>query len=168
MSKAVRLALCVAAIGFWSAPAWAEAGESPALAAAMKDAATTLQVGLKASEREGTPISAKFEIEDGKLQLSVYTMKGDGFMEVVADPKTGAIAKAEKITDAEDLKAAATQKAAMAKAKVPLLTATDTAVKANTGFRAVSIYPGLKGGQATAEVTLLQGTTFKKVSEKLD
>ena len=168
MSKAVRLALCVAAIGFWSAPAWAEAGESAALAAAMKDASATLQVGLKASEREGTPVSAKFEIEDGKLQLSVYTMKGDGFMEVVADPKTGAIAKAEKITDAEDLKAAATQKAAMAKAKVPLLTATDTAVKANTGFRAVSIYPGLKGGQATAEVTLLQGTTFKKVSEKLD
>jgi hypothetical protein len=48
------------------------------------------------------------------------------------------------------------------------LTATDTAVKANTGFRAVSIYPGLKGGEATAEVTLLQGTTFKKVTEKLD
>jgi hypothetical protein len=95
-------------------------------------------------------------------------MKGDGFMEVVADPKTGAIAKAEKITDAGDLKAAAAQKAAMAKAKVPLLTATDTAVKGNTGFRAVSIYPGLKGGQATAEVILLQGTTFKKVSEKLD
>jgi len=168
ISKAVRLALCVAAIGFWSAPVWAEAGETAALAAAMKDASATLQVGLKASEREGTPVSAKFEIEDGKLQLSVYTMKGDGFMEVVADPKTGAIAKAEKINDAEDLKAAATQKAAMAKAKVPLLTATDTAVKANTGFRAVSIYPGLKGGQATAEVTLLQGTTFKKVSEKLD
>ncbi len=168
MSKAVRLALCVAAVGFWSDPAWAEAGESAALAAAMKDASATLQVGLKASEREGTPISAKFEIEDGKLQLSVYTMKGDGFMEVVADPKTGAIAKAEKITDAGDLKAAATQKAAMAKAKVPLLTAADTAVKANAGFRAVSIYPGLKGGQATAEVTLLQGTTFKKVSEKLD
>jgi len=38
------------------------------------------------------------------------------------------IAKAEKITDAGDLKEAAEQKAAMAKAKVPLLTATDTAV----------------------------------------
>jgi hypothetical protein len=68
--------------------------------------------------------------EDGKLQLSVYTMKGDDFMEVVADPKTGVIAKAEKITDAGDLKAASSQKAAMARAKVPLLTATETAVKA--------------------------------------
>ena len=56
----------------------------------------------------------------------------------------------------------------MAKATVSLLAAADAAAKANTGFRAVSIYPGLKGGQATAEVTLLQGTTFKKVSEKLD
>jgi hypothetical protein len=56
----------------------------------------------------------------------------------------------------------------MAKAKVPLLTATETAVKANAGFRAVSVVPELKGGQAMAEVTLLQGTAFKKVTEKLD
>ena len=27
------------------------------------------------------------------LQLSVYTLKGDDFTEVVADPKTGAIAQ---------------------------------------------------------------------------
>jgi hypothetical protein len=74
------------------------------LAAAMKNATATLQGGLRASEAQGTPISAKFEIEDGKLQLSVYTMKGNDFMEVVADPETGAIAKAEKITDAGDLK----------------------------------------------------------------
>src|SRR6266702_7360053 len=146
-SKTVRLLSLIAAVGFWSAalaPAWAEAGDPKVLAAALKDATATLQGGLKASEREGTPISAKFEIEDGKLQLSVYTMKGDGFMEVVADPKTGAIAKAEKITDAEDLKASTSQKAAMAKAKVPLLTAAETAVKANAGSRAVSIFPELK------------------------
>jgi len=171
MSRAVQLALSIGAIGFWSAgvaPVWAEGDDPKALAAALKDATATLQGGLSASEPQGTPISAKFEIEDGKLQLSIYTMKGNDFMEVVADPKSGAIAKAEKITDADDLKAATSQSAAMAKAKVSLLTATETAVKANTGFRAVSIFPELKGGQATAEVTLLQGTTFKKVVEKLD
>jgi hypothetical protein len=169
-SRAVQWISIVAAVGFWSTitvPARAE-DDPAALAAAMKDATATLQGGLKASEREGTPISAKFEIEDGKLQLSVYTMKGNDFMEVVADPKTGTIAKAEKITDSDDLKAASSQKAAMAKAKVPLLAATETAVKANTGSQAVSIFPELKNGQATAEVTLLQGTTFKKVTEKLD
>jgi hypothetical protein len=95
-------------------------------------------------------------------------MKGNDFMEVVADPSTGAIAKAEKIMDADDLKEAAEQKAAMAKAKVPLLTATETAVNANAGSRAAGIVPELKNGEATAEVTLLQGTTFKKVTEKLD
>ena len=170
-SRAVQLVSLIAAIGLWSAaavPAWAEGSDSAALAAAMKNATATLQGGLKASEAQGTPISAKFEIEDGKLQLSVYTMKGNDFMEVVADPNTGAIAKAEKITDAGDLKEAAEQKAAMPKAKVPLLTATETAVNANAGSRAVSVVPELKDGQATAEVTLLTGNTLKKVTEKLD
>src|SRR5580693_3097564 len=170
-SSTVRLLALIAAVGFWSAtlaPACAEADDPNALAAALKDATATLQGGLKASEREGTPISAKFEIDNGKLQLSVYTMKGDGFMEVVADPKTGAIAEAEKITDADDLKAAESQKAAMAKAKVPLLTATETAVKANAGSQAVSVYPQLQNNNPVAEVTLLQGTTFKKVTEKLN
>jgi hypothetical protein len=170
-SRAVQSVLLLAAIGFCSAvgaTARAEESNSAAMAAAMKSATATLQGGLKASEAQGTPISAKFEIEDGKLQLSIYTMKGTDFMEVVADPETGAIAKAEKITDAGDLKDAASQKAAMAKAKVPLLTAAETAVNANAGSRAVSIVPELKNGQATAEVTLLTGNAFKKVTEKLD
>jgi len=170
-SRAVPFILLIAAFGFLGMPivsAWAEEADPAALATAMKSAAATLQGGLKASEAQGTPISAKFEIEDGKLQLSIYTMKGNDFMEVVADPNTGAIAKAEKITDTDDLKEATEQKAAMAKAKVPLLTATEAAVNANTGSRAVSIVPELKNGQATAEVTLLQGAALKKVIEKLD
>jgi hypothetical protein len=171
ISRAVPFISVVAAISFLGAavvPAWAEGGDTAALAAAMKNATATLQGGLKASEAQGTPISGKFEIEDGKLQLSIYTMKGNDFMEVVADPSSGTVTKAEKITDADDLKEATEQKAAMAKAKVPLLTATETAVNANAGSRAVSIVPELKNEQATAEVTLLQGTTFKKVMEKLD
>ena len=170
-SRAFPFILLIAAIGLWSAVgaiARAEEGNTAALAAAMKNATATLQGGLKASEAQGTPISAKFEIEDGNLQLSVYTMKGSDFLEVIADPNTGTIAKAEKITDAGDLKEAAEQQATMAKAKVPLLTATETAVNVNAGSRAVSIVPELKNGQATAEVTLLQGTSFKKVTEKLD
>jgi hypothetical protein len=170
-SRPLPVILLIATIGLWSsvgATARAEEGNPAALAAAMKNATATLQGGLRASEAQGTPISAKFEIEGGKLQLSIYTMKGNDFMEVVADPNTGAVAKAEKITDADDLKEATEQKTAMARAKMPLLTATETAVKANAGSRAVSIVPDLKSGQPTAEVTLLQGTTFKKVTEKLD
>jgi hypothetical protein len=50
----------------------------------------------------------------------------------------------------------------MARAKVPLLTAAETAVNANAGSRSVSIVPESKSGQATDAVTLLQGTTFKR------
>jgi hypothetical protein len=53
---------------------------------------------------QGTAISAKFELDDQKqLQLSVYTMKGNAFSEVVVDHKTGKIAKTEPITEGEDL-----------------------------------------------------------------
>ena len=169
--RAVLLASLFAAINFWSAvggTAQAEESDTAALAAAMKTAKATLQRALIASKAQGTPISARFEIEDGKLQLSIYTMKGDDFMEIVADAKTGAIAKAEELTDAMDLNQAMEQEAAMAKANVPLLTAAEAAVNANAGSRAVSIVPELKNGQATAEVTLLAGNTFKKVTEKLD
>ena len=102
------------------------------------------------------------------MQLSVYTLKGNDFIEVVANPKTGTVAKAEKITDADDLKAAAVQKAPMDKATVSLLAAADAAAKANAGLPAVSIYPELRNGHPVAEVTLLQGTALKKVTEKLD
>jgi hypothetical protein len=141
--------------------------DQAALAAALKNTKVTLEDGLKASEREGTPISAKFEVEDGKFQLSVYTTQGGGFKEVVVDPKTGAIAEAEKITDPGDLDAAKKQKAAVDKATVSLLAATEKAVKAHPGDRAVSIFPETTAGRPTAEVTLMQGQTFKKVPEKL-
>jgi hypothetical protein len=170
-STALRLALVLATVGLFAAPVAlvrAEDTDPAALAKALKDTTVTLQDGLKASEREGKPISGKFEIEHDALQLSVYTLKGNDFIEVVADPKTGAVAKAEKITDADDLKAATAQKAAMAKATVSLLAAADAAAKANAGIRAVSIYPQLQNGHAVAEVTLLQGTSLKKVTEKLD
>ena len=69
-SRAVPSKLVVAAIGLLGAAivtALAEEGDSRALAGAMKNATATLQGGLRASEAQGTPISAKFEIEDGKL-----------------------------------------------------------------------------------------------------
>ena len=173
ISQVARSTWLAAAIAFSNSavmPARAEDGEKdlPALAAALKDTKVKLEDGLKASEREGKPVSAKFEIDDGKLQLSVYTMKADGFAEVVIDPKTGAIAKAEKITDAEDLEAAATQKAAMEKATISLLAATQKAVAANAGYKAVSITPEMKEGHPTADITLLQGETVKNITEKLD
>src|SRR6266481_9463700 len=171
MSRSLKLVVLVAAVGLsgpGALPAWAEDDDTAVLATALKDTKYTLQDGLKAGEREGQPISAQFELDDGKLRISIYTTKGDDFSEVVADPKSGAIVKTEKITDTDELNDAADQKAAMAKAKTSLVAAADAAVKENSGFRAVSIFPDLRDGHAIAEVTLLQGTTAKKVTEKLD
>ena len=170
-SQTVRWVSLIAAISFWSVAGTTAPAEERAiatLAAAMKNATATLQRGLRASKAQGTPISAKFEIEDGNLQLKIYTMKGDDFMEVVVDPNTGTIAKAEEITDAMDLNEAIEQKTAVAKAKMPLLAAADAAVNANSGSQAVSIVPELKNGQATAEVILLAGNSLKKVTEQLE
>jgi len=152
-------------------PAWAqkdEAKEHAELAKALSAAKVSLQTGLSASATAGTPISAKYEVENGKLQLSVYTKEGSGFSEVVVDHTTGKVAKTEAITSGDDLMAAKAQSEAMVKAKRSLRTAADQAAKENKGYRVVSVMPGLEDGHPVAEVILVKGHEFKTVSEKLD
>lgn len=143
------------------------AKNAPALAAALKEAKVSLEAGLKASEAEGKPISGKFEVEDGKLQLSVYTAKSGKFFEVIVDHQTGKVTKAEPITEEEDLEDAKKQANAMAKGKASLADAVAKAVKANPGYRAVSVAAELEGGAANADVGLLKGSASKNVDEKL-
>jgi hypothetical protein len=142
--------------------------EHAELAKAMNDAKIPLERGLTASAKEGKPISAKYEVEDGKLQLSVYTMKGDKFSEVIVDHKTGKVAKTEGITEGDDLSHAKAQSEAMAKAKRSLEAAASEAAKANKGYRVISVMPTLKDGHPVADVTLVKGADWKTVSEKLD
>ncbi len=157
--------LCIAV----SVPSQAAGKENPkALAKALPEATVSLDQGLKASEAEGKPISAKYELEHGALQLSVYTMKGDKFSEVIVDHKAGSVKKVEVITDAGDLKHAKDQSRAMAKAKSSLEDGVQSAVTANSGYRAVSAMAKMKSGHPVAEVTLMNGAKVKKVIEKLD
>lgn len=142
--------------------------DDAALAKALTGVTVSLEQGLRASAAQGTAISGKFELEDGKLLLSVYTMKAGKFSEVIVDYKTGKITKTEAITSGEDLTAAKSQRAAIAKAKGTLADAVARVVKANAGARAVSATPALEAGHPVAKVTVLQGQTFKTVSEKLD
>ena len=144
-----------------------------ALERALLGARLPLEGGLAVSATEGTPISAKYEIDDGGFQLSVYTVKsdtfsGDTFSEVFVDFNAGTVARVEAITDGGDLAAAQSQKAAMAGAKRSLEAATASAVKANAGYRAVSAMPGLDGSRAVAEIILVRGSDWKVVSEPLD
>src|SRR5215510_11595191 len=172
MRRASVFALAVAfiwsSVGDVSGAQKSEDKEHAELAKALKGVTVSLDKGLSVSESQGKPISGKFEVEDGKLQLSVYTMKGDKFSEVIVDHKTGKVAKTEAITGGGDLTAAKAQSGAMAKAKVSLRSATEKAVKANQGYRAVSVTPSLKDGHPVAEVTLVKDTEFKTASEKLD
>ncbi len=165
VSAIVALSLLIPHIALAQTDADKEHAE---LAKAMSGTKIPLERGITASAKEGKPISAKYEVEDGKLQLSVYTMKGDNFSEVIVDHKTGKVAKAEPITKADDLKAAKAQSAAMAKAERSLEAAASAAVKENTGFRAVSVMPAMKDAHPVADVTLLKGTNWKTVTEKLD
>jgi hypothetical protein len=154
-----------------SALAWAgedDEKERAELAQALKGAKVSLKQGIIASAPKGKPISAKFEVEDGKLQLSVYTAKSGGFSEVLVDPKTGRVAKVEAVEGGEDVTAAKAQADAMAKAKTPLGGAVDAAVKKNAGFRPVSVIPALKDGHPVADVTLIKGDELKTASERLD
>jgi hypothetical protein len=138
------------------------------LAKALRDAKVSLQRGLTASTKEGKAISAKYEMEHGKLQLSVYTMKGDKFSEVIVDHRTGKVAKAEPITGGDDLTAAKAQSETMVKAKRSLGAAASKASKENKGYRAISVMPALRDGHPVADVTLVKGSEWKTVSEKLD
>jgi len=164
------LVVAIAVTGILAAVALSSRAEDNpgALAKALPEASVSLDQGLKASEREGKPISGKFELEEGALQLSVYTMKAGQFSEVIVDHKTGAIKKAEKITDADDLKNAKEQSQAMAKAKVALDKAVENAMKANSGYRAVTAIPRLDAGKPVADITFMKGEQVKKVTEKLE
>lgn len=156
---------------FGSGLAWAgqyDEKDRAELAEALEGLKISLKQGLVASEFKGKPISGKFEVEDGKLQLSVYTAKGGTLSEVFVDPKTGRVPKVEAIEDDEDLTAAKAQADVMAKAKTTLRAAVDAAVKRSPGFRAVSVIPALKDGHPVADVTLMKGNEVKTDSEALD
>ena len=173
MKKSLVIGLAAAVVLAIAGIAWATDDDeddinAAGLAKALSEASVSLDQGLKASESEGKPISGKFEIQDGALQLSVYTMKGNQFSEVAVDHKSGSIKKSEPVTDPDDLKDAKEQGVAMAKANLPLAAAVASAVKANNGSRAVSAVPMLDGGQPVASVTLINEGEVKKVTEKLD
>ena len=127
-----------------------------------------LQQGLAASEQQGQSISAKFEVDEGKLQLSVYTLKEGKFSEVLVDHTNGKVVKVEPITEGDDLAAANSQSAAMTDAKTTLKEAVDKAVTPSANVRVVSAVPSLKNGRPVASIVLLDGEQFKTVQQPLD
>lgn len=173
MKTHYRLALATALIVVLSSATGALRAQTPAqeqqaLLKALTPVSATLESGIAAAEEQGTPISAKFEMDGNALVLSVYTMKGAAYSEVVVDYKAGKIEKTEPITAGEDLVHAKQQGAALSKATMSLRSAVDAAVKANAGYRAVSAMPAMKAGHPVAAITLAKGMAVKTVSQKMD
>ena len=171
MKKTRYLMAAAVATLVFSPSVWAQETpdkERADLAKAVSAAKVTLEKGLSASATEGKPISAKFEIDEGKLQLSVYTTKSDKFYEATVDHQTGKVAGTEPITEGEDLAAARSQSDAMAKARLSLREAVSKAVAEHKGLLAVSVFPEIKDSHPVAEVSLVKGEECKTVTEKLD
>lgn len=170
MQRKSTLAAIVATVAFClGTPALAEGpANQQDLLKALPSAKVTLQQGMAASAKNGTPVSAKYELEEGTLQLSVYTAKAGKFNEVIVDYTTGKVAKVKAIEDGEDLSHARAQTSALAKTHSPLHAAADKAERENPGFRTVSLTPSLDSKQAVVQVVLARGGETKTVSEKLE
>lgn len=162
--------LTVAGTLLFTSVASAQATKAQAeLAAAMRGAThVSLADAIKAASASGKPISARYEFEDGKLQLTVFVEKAGAYSEVFVDHMTGKVAKIDKITGGDDLKDAKAQSKASAKATTTLASAVAKAVAANPGYVAVEITPVLLGKNiVSAEITLMKDGRFKGASEPL-
>lgn len=145
-----------------------ESAGASSVAAMLPKAKVSLDRGIAASEKTGKPISAKYEIDEGRFQLSVYTMKDDRFYQVIVDHETGKIAGTEAIAAGDDLKDARTQSEATAKAKRPLRVVLRAVLKGQPGYLAVSIVPELKDRKPVATISLMKGEETKTVVERLN
>jgi hypothetical protein len=170
MPKVPALWLVALAFPLWTSPAGAAMSdkEKAELAPVVASAKVTLEEGLKTSKKNGKPVSAKFEIENGKPQLSIYTVRdGIKYFEVIVDQNTGEIAKAEPITGGDDLTAAKKQSDALFRATRELREAVKEAKRDNPGYLAVSVWSDMKDGHSVATVTLVKDNDWKTVVNDL-
>jgi hypothetical protein len=161
----ISIALLAFLVGvFWLGPAEPAMSdkEKTELATAVSGAKVTLEQGLLVSKKNGKPVSAKFEIENGKPQLSVYIVKdGSKYSEVIVDQTSGEIAKAEPIAGGDDLTEAKKQSDGLFRATREIREAVKEAKHDNPGYLAVSVWPEMKDGHSMANVLLVKENDWK-------
>jgi len=160
----VPLLWSVLAIAFWVMPAEAAMTdkEKAELATAVSGAKVTLEQGLMVSKKNGKPVSGKFEIENGRPQLSVYIVKdGSKYSEVIVDHTSGEIANAEPITGGDDLADAKKQNDGLFRATREIREAVKEAKHDNPGYLAVSVWPEMKDGHSLAHVMLVKDNDWR-------
>jgi hypothetical protein len=156
--------MAILVVGFWVGPAKPAMTDKDKaeLATAVSSAKVTLEQGLLVSKKNGKPVSAKFEIENGKPQLSVYIVKdGSKYSEVIVDHASGEIAKADPITGGDDLTEAKKQSDGLFRATREIREAVKEAKHDNPGYLAVSVWPEMKDGHSMANVLLVKDSDWK-------
>jgi hypothetical protein len=164
MPKTPAALLWVLTLALWGIPTVAAMSdkEKTELAPVVSGSKVTLEQGLAASKKNGKPVSAKFEVENGKSQLSVYTIKdGSKYFEVIVDQTSGEIAKADPITGGDDLTDAKKQNDGMFRATRELREAVKEAKRDNPGYNAVSVWSEMKDNHSVATVTLVKDNDWK-------
>jgi hypothetical protein len=156
--------LSMLAVILWVLPADAAMSdkEKADLAPIVSGAKVTLEQALATSKKDGKPVAAKFEIENGKPQLSVYTVKeGSKYFEVIVDQTSGEIAKADPITGGDNLTEAKKQNDGMFRATRELREAVKEAKHDNPGYNAVSVSSEMKDNHSIATVLLVKDSDWK-------
>ena len=103
MPKPMSRPLCLLSIGLMLAVMVAGAADDDRaeLAKALADGKVSLRRALfdTIEAGKGRPISAQYELEAGRLELSVYMESGGKFTEVIVDHRYGVLASAEPMED---------------------------------------------------------------------
>jgi hypothetical protein len=140
--------------------------ERSVLARVLPNTKLSLPTALKTSERMGTPLSARIEVQDNDLVISVYTAKNDDFSEVVFSARSGSILKVQPV-DGLKRAAAKGETASLIGATVPLHEAVHRAERANPGYWAIRVIPGVVENRPVAIVMLTKNNAFRTVAEDL-
>ena len=161
------IAFGLAVLGSSSA-AWSEDANQAALIKALSGAKHSLLQGI-AQVAKGTevPIEAKYEMEDGKLMLSIYTSaKGfdtaaedNSFNEYIGDATTTTWApKKEVFADLKHIARSAQYHALLSMTKTTLPTIIQ---KASAQGTVLSVKEKIRSGKPVFEVMVVQGSTIK-------
>ena len=152
-----------------------ESKDTQALVAALAKSKLTLSEGLRqATKSPAVPISAKFELEDGKLSLSVYTA-GKGLavepeknvlQELSGSPEDKWEPKVEVFKDVPHVARSSEQLTLMAIGKSSLTDIIARVEKAQQGT-VFSVTPAIRNHKPVAEVLVAEKGKVKKLFQPL-
>jgi len=155
---------------FGNSAAWSEDTDQAALIKAMSGAKITLLQGItQVAKGTEVPTEAKYEMEDGRLMLSVYTSaKGfdtaaedNSFNEYGGDATAAAwTPKKEVFTDLKHIARSAQYHTLLSMTKVGIPAIVQ---KASAQGKVLSVKEKIRGGKPVFEVMVVEGNSIKPI-----